>query len=266
MHEYLHILIDTSLATVFVVGMMALVEVLNFKTEGKVVGRLRSSRLVQVLTGSGLGVVPGCVGGFVAVGLYSQKALSFAGLLAMCIATVGDEAFLMLAVIPKEAALIFAGLFALAFVVGLVSSRFGKKAAEVVNIEVPEDKKSLRSRLAHLIPHGIRIFFWVLAIMLLMHYAEEHVEIKNWIGDNSYLMVLIAVLIGWIPQSGPHIAFIELFAAGVIPLPVLIANCITQDGHAGIPLILHDWKDFVRVKAVKSVIALAISLTWILFL
>ena len=79
-------------------------------------------------------------------------------------------------------------------------------------------------------------------------------------------MILFAVLVGMIPQSGPHMVFVTLFAQGLIPLPVLIASCITQDGHAGLPLIAKSSRDFFKIKGIKAAIALAIGYGWMLFL
>lgn len=264
MGEYLEILKESVLAAVFVAGMMALVEILNYRTEGRFGSRLRSTRIGQVLAGSVLGAVPGCVGGFLTVGMYSQGAIGFAGLLAMSIATVGDEAFLMLAQFPVKSLYIFAGLFALALAAGAALSVRGRKASTIPEQE-EKDRRSLCERLRHILPHALKIFFWVLAVTVLIHISDQHIEIKEWIGSNPAVVVLAAIIIGWIPQSGPHIIFIEMFAAGIIPLPVLIANCIVQDGHAGIPLIIKDWKAFIQIKTVKTVLALTVSIIWLLF-
>ena len=59
--------------------------------------------------------------------------------------------------------------------------------------------------------------------------------------------------------------FVTLFAAGVIPAPVLIASCISQDGHASLPLLAESKGAFIRAKAINCVVALIVGLTawWI---
>ena len=78
-------------------------------------------------------------------------------------------------------------------------------------------------------------------------------------------MVLLATAVGFIPESGPHIAFVTLFANGVIPFPVLLANSISQDGHASLPLLAESRKAFFLAKAVKAVPAILIPLALLLF-
>ena len=78
-------------------------------------------------------------------------------------------------------------------------------------------------------------------------------------------MIPLAVLIGCIPQSGPHLVFVTMFAAGYIPLPVLLANTISQEGHAGLPLLAESKSAFVKAKAIKIVLALVIGYAAMLF-
>ena len=80
-----------------VVIMMMLIESFHIESHGKWLNGLRASRTGQVLVSALLGSVPGCLGGFASVSLYTHKMLGFGALLAMLIATAGDEAFLMLA-------------------------------------------------------------------------------------------------------------------------------------------------------------------------
>jgi hypothetical protein len=53
--------------------------------------------------------------------------------------------------------------------------------------------------------------------------------------------------------------FVTLFASGLIPFPVLLANSIVQDGHAGIPLLADNKKSFVYAKLIKCALALVVS-------
>ena len=74
-----------------VVVMMMIIESFNVESDGRMFRSLRKSGFAQVLVSSLLGTIPGCVGGFAAVSLYTHRMLSFGALVAMMIATVGDE-------------------------------------------------------------------------------------------------------------------------------------------------------------------------------
>ena len=75
-----------------------------------------------------------------------------------------------------------------------------------------------------------------------------------------FTILLIAVLIGIIPQSGPHYIFVLMFAQGVIPFSILIANSIVQDGHGAIPLLAESKRSFVVVKFVNLIIGFLVGL------
>ena len=79
-------------------------------------------------------------------------------------------------------------------------------------------------------------------------------------GCGKLLLLLLALGIGLIPQSGPHLAVVYLFADGIIPFSTLLANCLLQEGHGGIPLMAESPKAFLRLKVVKLVLAAAIGL------
>ena len=83
-------------------------------------------RSYYVLTGTVLGMIPGCMGTFTVVSLYTHRLLSFGALVAAMIATSGDEAYFMLALMPEKALLIFAVLTVLAIVITSYSIHYTK--------------------------------------------------------------------------------------------------------------------------------------------
>ena len=93
-------------------------------------------------------------------------------------------------------------------------------------------------------------------MLLVLGIGLQHVDIEHWISDNTVLMILLATLIGIIPESGPHMIFVTLFAAGVIPFPVLLASSISQDGHSSIPLLAESRKSFAWAKLINCIVAL----------
>lgn len=114
----------------------------------------------------------------------------------------------------------------------------------------------------HLFEHVIcrhlpRIFAWTTGVLLLLGVLTNIIDISSWISGNTALMILLAAAIGIIPESGPHLIFVTLFASGVIPMPVLLASCISQDGHASLPLLAESRKDFIMAKVINFAIAVA---------
>ena len=96
-------------------------------------------------------------------------------------------------------------------------------------------------------------------MLVLLGFVTEVFDISSWISANIPLMILMATLIGIIPESGPHLIFVTLFAAGVVPMPVLLASCISQDGHASLPLLAESKGAFLRAKAINCAVALIVG-------
>ena len=55
--------------------------------------------------------------------------------------------------------------------------------------------------------HFIRIFLWTFFTLLLIYFLDQFIDLKSIIGDNLYIVLLIAVLVGVIPESGPTFSF-----------------------------------------------------------
>lgn len=263
---FLDILKESVVITLVVTALMLAIEALNFALKGRMLEGLRRTRAGQVLASSLLGVLPGCAGGYVCVSMYSRGMFSFGALLAMMVATTGDEAFLMLARFPKQALLIFAGLLLLGIAAGFVADTVSRRrrGAEQYIEDVNRSREdahgdTLGKRLLHILPHAGKVFLWTFLVLIVVALVQQYVDLGQWIRDHAALSIGAAILVGLIPQSGPHMAFVTLFADGLLPLPVLIANCIVQEGHAGLPLLSESKGAWLRAKAIKVVLALLIS-------
>ena len=229
------------LVTGLVVIMMMLIEVFNVRSHGRMFGGLRNRRVGQVLLSAALGAVPGCMGGFASVSLYTHGLISFGALIAMMIASSGDEAFVMLAMFPGKSAWIFLILFVLAVAVGLLVDLFRSKDDGCHSMNVhDEDRESKHEH------HHERHYGWQRIVMFL--------------GVLVFIGALLAAAIGIIPESGPHLVFVSLYAAGVVPLPVLLASCISQDGHASLPLLAQSRGSFLKAKLINVIVAVLIGL------
>lgn len=426
MHLIVDILRNSILITGLVIVMMMMIESLNIESRGLFFKGLKKTKVGQVVFGALLGSVPGCMGGFATVSLYTHKMFSFGALVAMMIASSGDEAFVMLAMIPDKALLIFAVLFVVAIAVGIITDlihdkvhrkhcheadhsncgvetgckdgyevhslsdecedgvkatdchnetsfhtshdRSGKtrhygwkrltmfvglaifiaalatghlghdhsahgghshegnshccecetvvhdhsehgtcahehhdchsehqishpehstchpersKGSHSINLLDEEWMNILFAGLSilvlvvllfgsdhfieeHLWNHIIRkhfltIFLWTFGVLFVVGIGLQYVSIDKWISSNTALMIILATLIGIIPESGPHMIFVTLYAAGVVPLPVLLASSISQDGHASLPLIAESRKSFLWAKIINCITALTVG-------
>ncbi len=69
-------------------------------------------------------------------------------------------------------------------------------------------------------------------------------------------VLLLGALIGLIPESGPHLIFVMMYAQGLIPFSVLFTTSFVQDGHGMLPLLSYSLKDSVLIKMFNIVFAL----------
>lgn len=409
MLDLLEVLRNTVLITGLVLIMMLMIEYCNIGSHGSLFARLKSSGINQVLIGTLLGLVPGCIGGFAAVSLFTHKLLSFGALTAMMIASSGDEAFVMLATMPLKALLLFAILGALAIVTGLVCDRYlfkeqnfafcpdgyeihkehdssiaspfrlssykdalrrpsrerllllagialfvvallsgfaghdhaghdhsghdhavHQEAAVHQEVALHEEvahnhelhqeaahnhalhgdathqeslqeiieERHLSTFTLHLLDeewmnclfaimsivtllftatakehfikehlwhhvikrHLLSIFLWTLGGLAVCKIGVQYLNIEEWVSSNMIFVILLAVAIGIIPESGPHLVFVTLYLNGIVPFSVLLANSISQDGHTALPLLASSRKTFLKAKAVNIVIGAVLGI------
>ena len=415
MLDLLEVLRNAVLITGLVLIMMLMIEYCNIGSHGSLFARLKSSGINQVLIGTLLGLVPGCIGGFAAVSLFTHKLLSFGALTAMMIASSGDEAFVMLATMPLKALLLFAILGALAIVTGLVCDRYlfkeqnfafcpdgyeihkehdssiaspfrlssykdalrrpsrerllllagialfvvallsgfaghdhaghdhaghdhavHQEAALHQEVALHEEamlhqeaehnhdlheeaehnhalhghathqeslqeiieERHLSTFTLHLLDeewmnclfaimsivtllftatakehfikehlwhhvikrHLLSIFLWTLGGLAVCKIGVQYLNIEEWVSSNMIFVILLAVAIGIIPESGPHLVFVTLYLNGIVPFSVLLANSISQDGHTALPLLASSRKTFLKAKAVNIIIGAVVGI------
>jgi len=381
--------------TGFVMAMMLLLEYVNVMTRGRADAALSRSPRGQILLGTLLGALPGCLGAYATVSLFIHRVLSLGAVVATMIATSGDEAFVMLALFPRQAMLLFAllaiiglctgllvdlvspsrrsnraesplryrahhddeprcvcfsfaefvaqwrackphrgllTLMLLLFLTGVLSGRTGHQhltgddllvdpieatADEHLEVEaehaghahlhaddaplpatdvaehdhaehgeawswvrislllagltalfivasVPDHflEEHLWNHLVRV--HVWRIFLWTLGALLVVEVALPWLHMDGIIQQQPYIVLIFACLLGLIPQSGPHLIFVSLFASGAIPFTTLLASCIVQDGHGMIPLLAHSRRDFITVKLINLVVGLSIGVVGLL--
>ena len=109
--------------------------------------------------------------------------------------------------------------------------------------------------------HLPKIFLWTFGVILCLTILNNFVNIQDLIDSKPFIVLLLAILIGLIPQSGPHLIFLILFANGDLPLGIFLANCIVQDGHGALPLLAESRKAFLVSKGIKIGIAVLVGMT-----
>jgi len=102
--------------------------------------------------------------------------------------------------------------------------------------------------------HLLRLFIITFAVLFLIELLDSFIDLKGVVSEHTNLLLLSAILIGLIPESGPHLIFVMMFAKGIIPFDVLLVNTIMQDGHGLLPLIPHSLRDSIYIKLFKLVI------------
>ena len=364
-HILKDVLLNSWLITSLVMVMMIMIEYVNVASAGRWFGRLQGSPLRQVMAGSLLGLIPGCIGGFAAVSLYSHGIISMGALVAAMISSSGDESFVMLAMIPRQALILFTVLFVLAVGCGLLTDLMFRKHPIRVScdpgFELHEANKGEFPRIfrlssyrgmrsagwerivliaailifavavftgilehehvgeeaaavaateaaAHALPfnflserwmnvlfailslfvalqvaassehfvkehlwhhvirkHALKTFLWTAGALAVITVVMHYVDMGNWLRDNTYYLLILAALVGMIPESGPHMVFITLFAGGYVPFSVLLTSSMSQDGHTSLPLLASSTRSFLVAKVINALFAILIGSIFYLF-
>ena len=333
MNELSSVINHSVMITIFVFVMMLIIDYINVLTKGDMEKALKGGRSRQYVIVSFLGATPGCLGAFANVSLYVHGLLSFGAIVGGMIATSGDEAFVMLALFPKEAVFLFAVLF----ILGIIGARIADKAASLFKMVpcqecklqkvheeaechcfAPEVLKkfpklslpryalffflfsllvgigegivgpqtwnwqriTLFSLLLitafivatvpdhylkeHIWEHIVKkhlwqVFLWTFFALLFITFGLQYWDLEGFVRANMILIFLICALVGIIPESGPHMIFVMMFANGLIPFSILLTSSIVQDGHGMLPLFSYTIKDSVLIKLFNLLFAVVIG-------
>ena len=268
----LGVFVEAVQVTLLVFVMMVVVDLINVWSRGTIGGLLRKGhRLRQYVVAPLIGAAPGCVGAFTNVSLYMHGMITFGALTGSMAAVSGDEAFVMLAMIPKTAIL----LFGILFVVGVGVGWLADVVVRRWKIQTCQDCDTPlvhvgESGVAHYIKEHVwkhivqrhlwRVFLWTFGTLLLVKFGTQEWPLEKMVSEYSLLVLLLALVVGLIPESGPHLIFVTLYASHLIPFSILLASSIVQDGHGLLPLLSFSVKDSVLIKAFNFLVALVLSL------
>ncbi len=267
------ILFETIEITFFVAVMMIAIDLMNVFSKGKLKLLLvGSNKVKQYFISSFIGAIPGCFGGFTNVSLYIHGLISFGALAGSMIASSGDEAFVLIAMVPDKAFYIFMLLFFLGVVGGFLADYIVKKLKVKICINceefvIHEHELSFKHYITeHIFNHVIKkhlwkIFVWTLLALTIVHLSLEYLHLERFTSQYKIAFIFIAALVGLIPESGPHLIFIKLFADGLVPFSVLLTSSIVQDGHGMLPLLSYSVEDSIKVKLFNFIFGLVIGLT-----
>jgi len=178
-----------TMITSFVLMMMLFIEYINVQTQGIWEKNLQKNKFLQYSLVSLLGVMPGCLGAFTVVSLYSHRVVSFGALVGTMIATSGDEGFVMFSMFPKDAITLNIILFFLSIAVAYVVD-FIFKNKRLIKIdhhfEVHQEHcfkfsiSQIKEQLKHMIfPRAFLITIFVIFLILLLA-GQIGPHIWNW--------------------------------------------------------------------------------------
>jgi len=327
-----HVVGQTLSISGFVFVMLLMIEYVNVLTQGIWQENLARSRWRQYAVAALLGVTPGCLGAFMVVGMYSHRMLSVGAVVTAMIATSGDEAFVMFAMVPRQAAMLSLGLLVIGILAGVLTDIFARgHDDECHSLQVHDEQEcwcfnhgQILHQLREMSPvrgvlvtglsalfaavifgligpaywgwirvtiltltvisllivatvpehfleehlwrhvarqHLPRILLWTFGALLFMHVLTEYLHLEGFIRDNAWIVLLIACLVGVIPESGPHLIFLTLYVEGAVPLSILLASSIVLDGHGMLPMLAHSRRTFLEVKLINLAVGLLAGAT-----
>ncbi len=356
--------------TGFVFVMMLVIEYINVATSGRWGERLARNRAGQYILASLLGALPGCLGPFAIVAMFSHRIVGLGAVITAMVATSGDETFVMLALIPKQTMILIPALMATGILAGILTDSLspkvkflekmhcdglvvheghqgnyfprggvarqwrnctpargiltvaivllliavvtgqlshgghgledmggaGTETAEQIHEEADDHAGEehvdhdgwgwiritllVTSIMAlfivvtvpdhfldeHLwrhiaIRHVPRIFLWAFGALLVLHLLTSNlgIDMGGLMARGQWFVLLAACLAGLIPQSGPHLIFVTLFAGGYIPISILLANSIVQDGHGMLPVLAYSRRVFILIKIINLIFGLVVG-------
>ena len=272
MEIFINVFKESLKVTLFVMLMMTVIDFINVKSKGKLEYILQTgNKWKQYFVASLLGTAPGCLGSFAGVSLYIHGIISFGALTGLMFATAGDEQFIMLAMIPETALIMFGILFVLGILAGYLTDFLVKKFkiktcsdCEFKQYHPGQEgyKHYLKDHIwTHIIKgHLFRVFLWTFGALLVVEYTMNLVDLQSITSEYTFLLLILGALIGLIPASGPHLIFVILFANGLIPFSVLFTSSIVQDGHGMLPMLSYSVKDSLKIKLFNLIFGLIFGL------
>ncbi len=109
------------------------------------------------------------------------------------------------------------------------------------------------------IRHVPRIFAWTTGALGLLVALNLFVDLPALVSSNPWQTLAAAAGLGVLPESGPHLVFVTIFADGAMPFSILVASSIVQDGHGMLPLLSASKRAFFLVKLINIIAGIAVG-------
>lgn len=269
-------IIDTIKLLPFLILTFVVIEIFEHKFGKKVDDKIKNSGRLGPLIGAALGIIPQCGFSVMAVGFYSQGYITLGTMIAVFIST-SDEALPILISTPASAGRILPFiaaklLFAVfwGYVIDFIASRMkgklespnGKPETECYDDECVDKPLNLMNIASHSFKRAFKITAYVFVVNLVITIMLEQTSIPVISGaarKGSLLQVIIASLIGLIPNCAVSIGLIQFHLAGAIGFTSLIAGLSSNAGMA----LLVLFKEAKRKRTAVN-IALILFITSIL--
>ncbi len=107
--------------------------------------------------------------------------------------------------------------------------------------------------------HLWRVFLWTFGALIFVHFFINAPNTSSLLKSNIPVVIFLAALLGIVPESGPNLVFVMLYAQGSVPFSVLLANSIVQDGHGMLPMLAFSLRDSIYLKILNLIIGLCMG-------
>ena len=278
MDAFLHALSDASLDTLKALPILYLAYLLvayfSHSQSTKFTKFLNKSKKAGPAVGAFLGCIPQCGFSSVMSDLYSRRSITLGTLIAVFVATSDEALPIMISqpefVVDMLVLIAFKIVFALVFgyIVDLLISMFKKKSlpAEPILAEELEHQHDHCACYGHsdskghchkenifidALYHTLNIMIYIFIATLLIGIVVESVgmdALTSWFGGNIYIQILLAGLIGLIPNCSASVFLVELFINGGIAFSAMFAGLCAGAGVGTIVL-------FIKNKGKKNILA-----------
>lgn len=286
MQIFLSALSDAALDTLKVLPILYLAYLLvayfSHEKSKKFTNFLNKSKKAGPLVGAFLGCVPQCGFSSVMSDLYARRSITLGTLIAVFIAT-SDEAIPILIANPNFTVdlLIMIGLkiaFAIAFgyLVDITLNLFERKRIKKQLTQISEHdlehthdycmcnghsdtKEHCHEENIFLdaLHHSVSIALYIFVATLLINIIVEYVGMEaltGWFGGNVYIQILLAGLIGLIPNCAASVFLVELYINGGIAFSAMFAGLSVG---AGVGIIILFTKNVGKHKIWQNIAILS---------
>lgn len=219
------------------------------------------------IVGAVLGCIPQCGFSVMASNFYAGGMITVGTLLAVFLAT-SDEAVLLMITQPQssgEILKLLAAKVAIAIVAGyLVDIFLGKKITEKKEMDEICHDCGCHDSHGILIPairHTVKIFIYILVFTMILSAVIEIVGIEQLsaylLGDTIFQPVAAAV-IGLIPNCVASVMLTQLYIAGAITFPSVVAGLCSSAGIAMVVLFKMNHHRKENIKILGALLAIAV--------